>query len=901
MSDAKDFIIRKGVLMGYEGDEPVVIIPEGVTRINHMALSNTAMTSVVIPNSVTSIGEQAFAHCYNLNSVIIPDSVSSIDDWAFFMCTELKSVELSNKLTSIGDRVFYDCGLRRITIPDGVTRIESEAFCGCRNLSDITIPDSITFVGERAFEDTEWFEKKKSKNAMVMVGHALYYMNDSEEDVIVPDGVTCITDGAFSDNSKLSSVRIPESVDYIGLQAFSGCCNLNLVTVPAKAVKPYLYNCKTSFVYIETDGQKNKYYAYSDKSGSSNIVKYVSKAKWKFYDQEIINNGTMYKYKLSVRLAGAIGRLMDPVALTDTNKALFIELINKNANKIVGFAEELNLPEIIRDLLDLKILENNRLAALKKKMAASQTPSIVSLASIEVEPSNNVVKEEVKHTRSEKLNRLQKVELLEETVMHGSLQEVTDVYKAYEPFEITARALALAARYRGLDYVKVLIKMGATFNYEYSSSLQAKYHVNRVTATASYKTLFYLMLVPDDLSILKKNRISDYIEGIIGMNIPEDMVPIDRSQRMEIIRYLFRLRRISMDEMMLFALQYGDIECADALLEITNDYKKIYWEGCFVDILHLSKERDKFIPAVERLVKLSSNNGEKLIITNADFEKTDWDEQSLQFVLSNDGIDMSKVNKKKAMKNAVETNSIGELKIMCENGWLKNAQTRDELIGFANANQYGDSLAYLMEYKNATVDIKAEETKKSAAMEKRLNENPNSVAALKRIWSYQKRIDDDTLVITSYKGNETEVVIPAYIGKDKVTAINYSAFNPKGPYCKNGEVRRNITSVTIPDGIDYIGSYSFCGCESLKSIIIPKTVQKICNGAFAGCKDLTDFYVSKQTSNIDEDLFIGIGVFNFGDLNDNLTIHTPEGSPAEVVIKRKYRYRNLKIANDYDE
>ena len=77
--------------------------------------------------------------------------------------------------------------------------------------------------------------------------------------------------------------------------------------------------------------------------------------------------------------------------------------------------------------------------------------------------------------KSGKISNLQRVRLLEAAVMNGSLQEVIDTYETYKPFELTARALTIAARYRGIDFVKALMERGARFEYQYSPALQAKY------------------------------------------------------------------------------------------------------------------------------------------------------------------------------------------------------------------------------------------------------------------------------------------------------------------------------------------------------------------------------------------------------------------------------------------
>ena len=112
------------------------------------------LTSITIPNSVTSIGSEAFQSCSGLTSIEIPNSVTSIGDWAFNGCSGLTSIEIPNSVTSIGSGAFCGCsGLTSIEIPNSVTSILHHAFYGCSGLTSVTIPNSVKSIGSSVFKN----------------------------------------------------------------------------------------------------------------------------------------------------------------------------------------------------------------------------------------------------------------------------------------------------------------------------------------------------------------------------------------------------------------------------------------------------------------------------------------------------------------------------------------------------------------------------------------------------------------------------------------------------------------------------------------------------------------------------------------------------------------------------
>lgn len=176
---------------------------------------------VVIPDGVKIIGESAFYEADNMTSLVIPDSVTDIDYGAFSHCRNLKKVRLPKNLKEISDGVFSCCeALISITIPDGVTKIGQNAFIGCFNLEEIIIPESVTEIESCAFNETAWISKFKD-DFIIINSKILYEYRGNDRDIVIPDGITAISEGALPYGGLFDSVTIPEGVTSIPERAFS--------------------------------------------------------------------------------------------------------------------------------------------------------------------------------------------------------------------------------------------------------------------------------------------------------------------------------------------------------------------------------------------------------------------------------------------------------------------------------------------------------------------------------------------------------------------------------------------------------------------------------------------------------------------------------------------------------
>ncbi len=199
------------------------------------------LTSIKLPNSVTSIGNSAFDGCTNLTSITIPNSVTSIDNYAFSGCTGLTSITIPNSVTSIGKSAFNGCTkLTSINIPNSVTNIGDYAFDGCSGLKKVIVEDVAAWCGIS-------FANNNS-NPLVYARHLYSDANTEIKDLKIPSSVTSIGNRAFAGCSSLTSIDIPSSVTSIGDDAFVACSSLTSIVIPNSVTSIGVwafYNCSS--------------------------------------------------------------------------------------------------------------------------------------------------------------------------------------------------------------------------------------------------------------------------------------------------------------------------------------------------------------------------------------------------------------------------------------------------------------------------------------------------------------------------------------------------------------------------------------------------------------------------------------------------------------------------------
>ena len=242
-----------------------VIIPETIDGISVVGIRNNAfynctqIESIVIPDSVKSIGECAFLYCSSLQNIVLPSGLESIEYNTFAGCASLKSIVIPESVKSIGESAFSDCAsLEEITIPDALQSIGDNAFGSCTSLTTVTIPDTVTSLGKSLFShcsslesvtlpfyannvicDGEYNAPESLKTIIFTgagnstnqeIGAEQFKNFKSLETVVLPDDITSIGDYAFYGCTNLTSLSLPSSLTHIGEYVFNECSALSYTT-----------------------------------------------------------------------------------------------------------------------------------------------------------------------------------------------------------------------------------------------------------------------------------------------------------------------------------------------------------------------------------------------------------------------------------------------------------------------------------------------------------------------------------------------------------------------------------------------------------------------------------------------------------------------------------------------
>ncbi|MBQ6342724.1 MAG: leucine-rich repeat domain-containing protein [Anaerolineaceae bacterium] len=257
-------IVGNQILIKYNGIAESVEVPLGVTQITDAFEDNLFPLEIILPSSLTSIGQHAFSGCRSLEVLEIPESVRNIGDSAFRGCSHLNPITLPPRLTSIGPSAFQSCSaLERLIIPNGVKTLPKLAFANCDKLRMLQIPESVETIASDAMIYSGITELRVVKDSAaeqfaIDNGYAYVYEQQSNDefiyqqlddgiqvimytgntyDVVIPEElsgypVTSLSDILFQHNSFVRSVNLPDTITRIADYSFANMSELRSVVLP---------------------------------------------------------------------------------------------------------------------------------------------------------------------------------------------------------------------------------------------------------------------------------------------------------------------------------------------------------------------------------------------------------------------------------------------------------------------------------------------------------------------------------------------------------------------------------------------------------------------------------------------------------------------------------------------
>ncbi|MCQ2261289.1 MAG: leucine-rich repeat domain-containing protein, partial [Bacteroidales bacterium] len=217
---------------------------DSVQRIPAYLCYGLAITSLTIPNSVTSIGRYAFSGCTSLNHVTF--NAQNCEDFGYYSssdprlpftgCTNISTFTLGDSVQRIPAYLCYGLAITSITIPNSVTSIGYEAFYGCSGLTgSLTIPNSVTSIGGSAFEGCSGLTGSLTiPNSVTSIeGYTFYGCSGLTGSLIISDSVASIGERAFYGCGRLKYLSLGRDVYSIGYEAFYGCSSITEITSKA--------------------------------------------------------------------------------------------------------------------------------------------------------------------------------------------------------------------------------------------------------------------------------------------------------------------------------------------------------------------------------------------------------------------------------------------------------------------------------------------------------------------------------------------------------------------------------------------------------------------------------------------------------------------------------------------
>lgn len=225
-----------------------ISIPEGVTSIEKSAFSNCSnLEAITIPDGVTTLSQSLFSGCVMLHEFTVPEGIVTIEDSVFGGCSGLSKITISSKVKQIGTRVFQGCSFltlihvdsnnKNFIAQNGILYNKEKTkliCCSPANIGRVTMLDSVTSIEDYAFYACNNISEVVLPEGVTSIGKYAFYNCSSLEKMVLPANVTSIGDWAFYGCRKLSEIIMPDNLTSIGKNAFQHCSSLTEITIPEK-------------------------------------------------------------------------------------------------------------------------------------------------------------------------------------------------------------------------------------------------------------------------------------------------------------------------------------------------------------------------------------------------------------------------------------------------------------------------------------------------------------------------------------------------------------------------------------------------------------------------------------------------------------------------------------------